>query len=76
MQDLEHYCDHHNLPGFFLFADATKAFDCVNQAYLLRVMAHMQLPIAFRNLFSLLLTNATTRVKVNGYMSCPIALKN
>ena len=76
MQDLEHYCDHHNLPGFFLFADATKAFDRVNQAYLMRVMTHMRLPLAFRNLFSLLLTNATTRVKVNGYMGCPITLMN
>ena len=76
MQDLEHYADHLNIPGLLLFADATKAFDRVNQAYLLRVLTEMHLPTAFRSLFSLLLANATTRVKVNGYIGSPITLHN
>ena len=36
----------------------------------------MRLPSAFCDLFTVLLSNATTRVKVNGYMGSPIRLRN
>ena len=39
-------------------------------------MAVMGIPPAFQTLFTVLLTNATTRIKVNGYLGCPIALLN
>eukprot|EP00966_Prymnesium_polylepis_P321588 7377895-Prymnesium_polylepis.1 len=71
-----HYCDTEDAPGVLLFCDATKAFDRVQQDYLLQTMEVMQLPRAFRQLFSVLLTGATTRIKVNGYLGQPIAIHN
>ena len=71
-----HYCNTHQHSGLLLFCDAAKAFDRVNHSYLLRTMKVMGIPPAFRDAFTLLLTNATTRIKVNGYLGNPIALLN
>ena len=76
IQDLIHYTDCAGTPGLLLFTDATKAFDRVQHDFLLRTMAAMQIPDPFIDLFTLLLTDATTRIKVNGFLGRPIALRN
>jgi hypothetical protein len=76
IQDLIHYCDEQDLPGLLVFCDATKAFDRVNHEYLLETMRVMRIPPTFISLFALLLTDATTRIKINGYLGCPIILRN
>ena len=76
IQDLIHHCDTTSTPGLLLFCDATKAFDRVQHGYLLRTMRAMHIPDAFISLYSVLLTDATTRIKVNGHLGDPIALRN
>ena len=39
-------------------------------------MRAMRVPAVFISLYSLLITGATTRVKINGYIGCPITLRN
>ena len=76
IQDLIHYCDTEQLPGLFVLCDATKAFDRVQHGYLLRTMAAMDIPPAFCRLYSVLLCNATTHIKVNDYLRGKISLRN
>ena len=76
IQDLAHYADTLDVSGLLLFCDATKAFDLVNHEYLRQTMRAMQIPDSFIALFSLLLSNATTRIKINGYLGSPIELRN
>ena len=76
VQDLIHYADCSNLPGVLVFADAIKAFDRVQHCFLLRTLDAMHIPAAFSSLFRVLLAGATTRVKINGFLGRPIALRN
>ena len=64
------------MPGLLVFADATKAFDRVQHPYLIRTMQAMRIPQPWIDLFCMLLRGATTRVKINGYLGCPIHLRN
>ena len=76
IQDLIHHCDDLDMSGLLVFCDATKAFDRVNHAYLLSTLRAMHIPEAFISFYTLLLSNAITRLKVNGYLGSPILLRN
>ena len=76
VQDLIHYCDTEDMSGLLVFCDATKAFDRVQHGYLRSTMQAMQIPDAFVSLYTLLITGATTQVKVNGYLGRKIPLRN
>ena len=76
IQDLITYCDNEQQPGVLLFADAAKAFDRVQHTYIISTLKAMNIPPAFSRLYQVLLTGATTRIKVNGFLGHSIALRN
>jgi mannosylglycoprotein endo-beta-mannosidase len=62
-------------PLIFLKLDIAKAFDSLNWGYLLRVLTQMGFGQRWRNIISLLLGSASSRIMLNGKLGAPFSHK-
>jgi mannosylglycoprotein endo-beta-mannosidase len=60
-------------PLIFLKLDIAKAFDSLNWGYLLRVLTQMGFGQRWRNIISLLLGSASSRIMLNGKLGAPFS---
>ena len=75
LRDLIHLANTQNTPACFLFLDQEKAFDRVDHSFLYRTMATFGIGDTFINWIKMLYSNATTKVKINGFLTDPIPLR-
>ena len=73
-RDLIQLSNNENLDSAFIFLDHEKAFDRVNHDILYKTMHAFGIGATFVNWMRRIYSNATTRVKVNGYLSGNIPL--
>ena len=67
-QSVAHLCNSTETPGFLVSLDQAKAYDRVDQTWLLRVMKAMGLPRCLTSLVQDILPNCRSRVRINsGY---------
>ena len=74
LRDLIQLANTQNLEAAFVFLDQEKAFDRVNHAFLYRTMQAFGIGRTFLQWVQLLYSNATTRIKVNGFLTPRIPL--
>ena len=75
LRDLIQLSNTQNLEAAFIFLDQEKAFDRVNHDFLFRTLHAFGFGQTFIQWIRLLYSNATTRVKVNGYLTTRIPLR-
>ena len=75
LRDLIQLSNTQNLEAAFIFLDQEKAFDRVNHDFLFRTLHAFGFGHSFIHWVRLLYSNATTRVKVNGFLSTRIPLR-
>ena len=64
-----------NLEAAFIFLDQEKAFDRVNHNFLFKIMETFGIGESFLHWIRLIYSNASTKVKVNGFLTPTIPLK-
>ena len=69
MRDLIDYISDNNLYGFLVKVDQQKAFDRVSHTYLFKVLEKFGFPDYFINWIRIFYSNATSCVKINGFLS-------
>ena len=69
LRDLIQLSNNENLDSAFIFLDQEKAFDRVNHDILYKTMHAFGIGATFVNWVLRIYSNATTRVKVNGFLS-------
>ena len=74
LRDFIQLANNDNLESAFIFLDQEKAFDRVDHAFLFRTMKAFGIGESFLNWIRQLYSNATTRVKVNGFLTDNIPL--
>ncbi len=74
LRDLIQLANTQNLEAAFVFLDQEKAFDRVNHEFLYRTMHAFGFGRTFLHWVQLLYSNATTRIKVNGFLTPRIPL--
>ena len=67
--DIVHQANSEDLPGAILSLDQEKAFDRVEWSYMLKVLTHMGFGSSFCRWVSLLYSNVSSAVLVNGFLS-------
>ena len=75
LRDFVQLANTENLESAFIFLDQEKAFDRVNHAFLYKTMRAFGIGPVFIHWIRLIYSNATTRVKVNGFLSKNIPLR-
>ena len=75
LRDFVQLINTENLDSAFIFLDQEKAFDRVNHVFLYKTMRASGIDPAFIQWVSQIYSNATTRVKVNGFLSANIKLR-
>ena len=74
LRDLIDLVDKEESQAAFLFLDQEKAFDRVNHAFLYKTMEAFGIGKEFINWIKVLYSNATTKIKINGYLSANVPL--
>ena len=74
IRDLIQLANNEDIPAAFIFLDQEKAFDRVNHEFLFKTMRAFGVGPAFIGWVRTLYANATTCVKVNGFLSDPVCL--
>ena len=74
LRDLIQLSNNENLDLAFIFLDQEKAFDCMNHDFLYKTMHAFGRGATFVNWVRRIYSNATTRVKVDGFLSGNIPL--
>ncbi len=69
LRDLIELIDHDDSEGAFIFLDQEKAFDRVDHGFLFQVMSSFGIGEGFISWIKILYQNASTRIKINGYLS-------
>ena len=69
LRDFVQLANTENLESAFIFLDQEKAFDRVNHAFLYKTMHAFGIGPVFNHWIRLIYSNATMRVKVNGFLS-------
>ena len=75
LRDFVQLANTENLESAFIFLDQEKAFDRVNHAFLYKTMRAFGIGPVFVHWKRQIYSNATTRVKVNGFLSENIPLR-
>ena len=75
LRDFIQLANNENLASAFIFLDQEKAFDRVNHEFLYKTMKAFGIGPAFIHWIRQIYSNATTRVKVNGFLSENIPLR-
>ena len=75
LRDFIQLANNENLASAFIFLDQEKAFDRVNHEFLYKTMKAFGIGPAFIHWICQIYSNATTRVKVNGFPSENIPLR-
>jgi len=73
--EVAHLCDATGTPGFIVGLDQAKAYDRVDQAWLLKVLRAFGLPVSLILLISDLIDGCRSRVRINGGYSPYLTLK-
>ena len=74
LRDLIQLANIEDLPSAFIFSDQEKAFDRVNHDFLHKTMKAFGIGPAFIHWVRQIYSNASTRIKVNGFLSDNIPL--
>ena len=69
LRDFIQLANNENLESAFIFLEQEKAFDRVNHEFLYKTMKAFGIGPAFIHWIRQIYSNATTRVKVNGFLS-------
>ena len=75
LRDFIQLANNENLESAFIFLDQEKTFDRVNRDFLYKTMKAFGIGPAFIHWVRQIYSNATTRVKVNGFLSENIPLR-
>ena len=75
IRDLINLVDKEDDEAAFIFLDQEKAFDRVNHDFLFKVMEGFGIGPGFINWNKMIYSNASSRIKINGYLSLAIPLK-
>ena len=75
LRDFVQLANNENLESAFIFLDQEKAFDRVNHVFLYKTMRAFGIGSVFIQWVRQIYSNATTRVKVNGFLSANIPLR-
>ena len=75
LRDFIQLANNENLESTFIFLDQEKAFDRVNHEFLYKTMKAFGIGPSFIHWVLQIYSNATTRVKVNGFLSENIPLR-
>ena len=75
LRDLIQLANNENFESAFIFLDQEKAFDRVNHEFLYKTMKAFGIGPSFIHWVRQIYSNATTRVKVNGFLSENIPLR-
>ena len=75
LRDFIQLANNENLASAYIFLDQEKAFDRVNHEFLYKTMKTFGIGPAFIHWIRQIYSNATTRVKVNGFLSENIPLR-
>ncbi len=68
-EDIIYYCEAYNKPGAVMYVDQSKAFDRVNQEWMLMVLEHYGFGEKFRKWINILYKNAKSAIFTNGFLS-------
>ena len=75
LRDLVDLVDKEESQAAFIFLDQEKAFDRVDHQFLFKTMEAFGIGEEFITWIKVLYSNATTKIKINGYLSANIPLK-
>ena len=75
LRDLIDLSNEQNIGACFIFLDQDKAFDRVDRDFLFKIMETFGLGVSFINWVRLLYANASTKLKINGFLTDRITLR-
>ena len=75
LRDLIDLSNRDDSEGALIFLDQEKAFDRVEHEFLYRTMAAFGFGDSFMDWIRIIYSNASTKIKVNGFLTNPISLK-
>ena len=75
MIDIRKYANTKNIQAAILFLDLEKAFDRVNNDFLIETLNHFNFGEYFTNWVKIMLKDITSQIKINGFLSEEIIIE-